>query len=390
MTIASGQQSVTVSVRTVDDGDDEASETFTVELSGATNATISDASGEATITDNDDASPPPPPVLPVASINDVTVTEGDVVQFTASLDKVWTSDVTLAWSTSDGSALSSIDYTVESGRTLTIAAGQRSATLTVQTIDDSDDENDETFTVALGDPTNATIGDGSGLAIIEDNDDAPGSDRWDHNGLTLSGTNASDYLAGSNDNDLIEGHGGSDWIDGGFGDDQMTGGKGADTFVLSPNRGHDVITDFSPDEGDTVILAAPNFSSFSQMLESHAEQDGDDVVIYINVDREAHSLTLLDVRLSDLDASQFWFVGVTQRASAATERRFTTCPLPPWTSFREAEPPADTMPGRTGSMSWKRCGVMTTITLGCCNSQWRKLDACETGVGEPRFMVEAG
>ncbi len=324
VTIAAGQQNATLSVQTTDDGDGEANETFTVELSDVANATIADASGVATITDNDNAPPPPPPpVLPVASINDVTVTEGGQAQFTVNLDKTWTSDVTLTWNTSDGTATDGSDYTGQSGQTLTIAAGQQSATLAVQTTDDSDDENDETFTVTLSNPTDATLGDDTGEATIEDNDDAPDPDpdQWDHNGLTLIGTNAYDYLAGANDNDLIDGRGGPDWIDAGFGDDRMTGGKGADSFVISSNRGHDVITDFSPDEGDTVILAGPNFPSFGHMLENHVEQDGDDVIIYTSPDREAHSLTLLDTQLSALDAAQFMIIGG-YGSSAVTSAHF--------------------------------------------------------------------
>ena len=329
LTIAAGQQSATVSVQTADDGDDEANETFTVALSGATNATIADAIGEATIADNDDAPPPPPPppppILPVASIDDVTVTEGGQAQFTVSLDKIWTNDVTLTWNTSDGAATDGSDYTGQSGQTLTIAAGQQSATLSVQTTDDSDDENDETFTVTLSDPVNATIGDGDGLATIEDNDDAPepAPDQWDHNGLTLTGTNGYDFLRGSNLNDLIDGRGGPDEIQGGFGDDRITGGGGADRFVFSGRSGHDVITDFNPDEGDSVFLVGANFSSFGQMLESHTEQDGDDVVIYAGPSREDQSLTLLDARISDLDASQFLIVGNSQ-VSTVTSAQFQT------------------------------------------------------------------
>ena len=327
VTIVAGRQSALVSVQTTDDGDDEANETFTVTLSGVTNASFGDDTGEVTIIDNDDAPPPPPPpVLPFASINDVTVTEGEQARFTVSLDKTWTSNVTLIWSTADGTATDGGDYTGQSGQTLIIAAGEQSATLDVQTTDDSDDENDETFIVTLGSPTNATIGDGSGLGTIEDNDDAPDPDpdQWNHNGLTLTGTNGFDYLRGSNLNDLIDGRGGPDRIEGGFGDDRMTGGKGADSFIIPGNRGHDVITDFSPDEGDLVILSGPNFSSFGKMLENHVEQDGDDVVIHTSPSREDHSLTLLDTQISELDAAQFRIIGGTDSSAVTSAQSQAT------------------------------------------------------------------
>ncbi len=326
LTIAAGQQSATVSVQTTDDSDDEANETFTVELSGASNATITDATGEATITDDDDAPPPPPPppppVLPVASIDDVTVTEGGQAQFTVSLDKTWTNDVTLTWSTSDGSATAGADYTGQNSQTLTIPTGQQSAMLTVQTTEDSEDENDETFTVTLSNPANATLGDDTGEATIEDNDDAPDPDpvpdpvpdpdpdpdQWDHNGLTLTGTNGFDFLRGSSDNDLIDGRGGADLIEGDPGDDRMTGGGGADEFIFVRKHGHDVITDFNPADGDSIRFSGVGFSSFEQLLE-HAEQDGQDVVIHTSPDDQAHSLTLLEVQLDELDAAQFSIFG---------------------------------------------------------------------------------
>ena len=261
----------------------------------------------ATITDDDAA--------PQLSIGDVTVTEGGTAQFTIELDAVSGKDVSFNWATSDGTATAGSDYTTRTSQSLTIAAGQQSATVSVQTTDDGDDEANETFTVALSGATNATISDATGEATIADNDDAPDPDpdpdpdEWDHNGLTLTGTNGFDYLRGSNRNDLMDGRGGPDRIEGGFGDDRMTGGGGADRFVLSGNRGHDIITDFNPDDGDTIILTYANFSSFSQMIESHAEQAGDDVVIYTSPSREDHSLTLLDIELNELDAAQFTILG---------------------------------------------------------------------------------
>ena len=61
---------------------DEANETYFVNLSNPTNATISDGQGLGTITDDD-----PPPSL---SVDDVTVTEGNAGEvnatFTVSLN----------------------------------------------------------------------------------------------------------------------------------------------------------------------------------------------------------------------------------------------------------------------------------------------------------------
>ena len=165
VTLAAGQQSATITVATTDDSLDETDETFTVTLSNPTAATLGTATGTATLTDND-----APPVL---SIDDVSVTEGDTAQFTITLDAVSSKDVTVAWTTADGTAVAGSDYTARTGQTVTLAAGQQSATITVATTDDSLDETDETFTVTLSNPTAATLGTATGTATLLDNDDPP-------------------------------------------------------------------------------------------------------------------------------------------------------------------------------------------------------------------------
>jgi hypothetical protein len=123
---------------------------------------------------------------PHMSINDVTVAEeaGNAV-FTVSLAEAYLYDVTISYTTADGSADSS-DYTTTSG-TITILAGQTSATITVPILDDNNPEPSETFVVNL---TGATadipdlaggsdsvisvehcIVDGQGVGTITDTDD---------------------------------------------------------------------------------------------------------------------------------------------------------------------------------------------------------------------------
>ena len=78
----------------------------------------------------------------------VSVNEGDTARITVRLSEAVSSDVTLRWSTADGSATAGNDYVAESG-TLTIASRQTTADLTVQTLTDSVVEGDETFRVVL-------------------------------------------------------------------------------------------------------------------------------------------------------------------------------------------------------------------------------------------------
>ena len=56
---------------------------------------------------------------------------------------------------------------------LTFAANETSKTVSVPTTDDSADEEDETFTLTLSSPANATLGGAAATGTIEDDDDAP-------------------------------------------------------------------------------------------------------------------------------------------------------------------------------------------------------------------------
>ena len=162
LTIAAGQTSGLISVPIINDLLGEGDETFTVNLSNAVRANIVDAQGIGTITDDEISSN--------LSINDVTVDEdAGTATFTVSLDQASGQDVTVDFTTNDGTAVDPDDFTDTSG-TLTIAAGQTSGTITVDIVDDAIDEADETFTVNLSNATNATITDAQGLGTITDND----------------------------------------------------------------------------------------------------------------------------------------------------------------------------------------------------------------------------
>ena len=97
-----------------------------------------------------------PPELTIA---DAAALEGAGVEFTVTSSGAASGEVTVQYTTSDGTATAGTDYTAASARTLTIATGMTSATLTVATTGDAADENDETFTVTLASPsTNAALG----------------------------------------------------------------------------------------------------------------------------------------------------------------------------------------------------------------------------------------
>ena len=153
--IAPGTESA--SLRTLhphvfDDALDEPDETFTVTLSNPVNATLgSDPTATMTIEDDD-----PTPTVTVA---DAAASEGGNVAFVVALSAVSGRDVEVDYATSEASpqsAVSGTDFTAASG-TLTIEAGEETGTIEVAATEDDDEENDETFTLTISNPKNATL-----------------------------------------------------------------------------------------------------------------------------------------------------------------------------------------------------------------------------------------
>ena len=108
LTIDSGSRTGTISVPVLDDEIDEPDESFTVTLSGATNATIADSQGAATITDNDE----PPPATPSLGIDDISIDEDEEnARFTVTLSNAFNQPVTVDYATTDGTAEAGSDYT---------------------------------------------------------------------------------------------------------------------------------------------------------------------------------------------------------------------------------------------------------------------------------------
>lgn len=130
---------------------------------------------------------------PQLSIADVGVTEGHqgtgTATFTVTLSAASAQDVTVSYATSDGTATAPDDYASASGQ-LTFGAGTTTETIPVSVHGDIADEGtQETFTVTLSAPVNATIGDGTATGTITDDDDCS------LRGTLAVGTTASESLA---------------------------------------------------------------------------------------------------------------------------------------------------------------------------------------------------
>ncbi|KPJ75099.1 MAG: hypothetical protein AMJ54_15860, partial [Deltaproteobacteria bacterium SG8_13] len=143
----------------------ELDETFRVTLSNPKYATIADAEGIGTITNDD---------LYRIVIDDQTVTEGSTAQFTVRLDQqVITGDsVTVDYATTSDTAADPADYTGHSTTTLTFGPGEDNKTIDVVTQPDTVVENQEHYTVDLSAPSaNALISDPTGDGFIDDDGD---------------------------------------------------------------------------------------------------------------------------------------------------------------------------------------------------------------------------
>jgi hypothetical protein len=170
-----GETSQSVDITINGDTLHEPDETVLVTLSGAVNAFVADGDGVGTITDNDTA--------PTLSIGDVTLTEGNTgtknATFTISLSAASGFPVGVSYATADGTAeeggsaaLGQDDYEATSDVAV-IDAGATSVQVTVPINGDSLAEGDETFSVQLSAPQNATIADGEGQCTISNDDGLP-------------------------------------------------------------------------------------------------------------------------------------------------------------------------------------------------------------------------
>jgi len=176
LVFAPGVTSQVVRVALVDDAQVENPEILKLSLSGAVNATISDAGASASIIDNDTLADAAHPASLV--VRGVTVDEGSgLATFVVTLDKATSASFSVGYSTGGGSAGAGSDYTGAAG-TLTFGPGETVKTISVPIINDNAAEALETFQLALSGISGAAAGTvqiaaGTALAVIGANDQTP-------------------------------------------------------------------------------------------------------------------------------------------------------------------------------------------------------------------------
>jgi hypothetical protein len=169
ITVPVGATAVSAAVPVRGDRVAEPRESFTVQLSNPTNASIGRGTGAGAIINDD--------VMPAAlriSIGSASIVEGDAVRrplkFAVTLSSPASRAVSVDWHTrADATASQSTDYAEGHGR-LRIRAGETTAVVKVQIRPDVVDEPHEVFTVRLSDPARATIHGADGYGTILDDD----------------------------------------------------------------------------------------------------------------------------------------------------------------------------------------------------------------------------
>ena len=168
LTFLPGDTSKTFTVSITDDSVYEGNETFNVDLSAPSGATLgSPASAAVTIVEND----PAPTVQFSSSTYNVNENAGTA---TLTITKTGSTAVnaTVHYATSDGTATAGSDYTATSGD-VTFLPNETSKDVTVSITNDSVYEGNENFTVTLSAPANATLGSPSAATVTIIDDDAP-------------------------------------------------------------------------------------------------------------------------------------------------------------------------------------------------------------------------
>ena len=160
-----GCKCVDLPVDVLADLDEEANETLLVNLSNPAIATISDGSATGTIYDDDG----PPAIVVLDAV-------ADEAAGSASFDVALTSSdidtVTVDYATADGTALAGGDYVSTSG-TATFEPGDTLETVDVTVLDDAVAEEEESFTLELSNPAEATIDRLVAVGSIVDTDADP-------------------------------------------------------------------------------------------------------------------------------------------------------------------------------------------------------------------------
>jgi len=274
-------QQITVTVN----GDvlDEEDETYYINLSGASNANISDTQGIGTITDDDGA-----PTVTLSLTGSPFDESGGTATVTATLsaESGKTATVNLGFS---GTATNITDYT-RSNTSITINAGSTTGSITLTGVNESDDDDNETVIVDMTGGTNCTENGTQQVTAVITDDENPE--------INLSG----------NGNNIIDGDDSPSLADNtDFGNVDLTAGDATHTFTIS-NTGSGALHISGSDPFITITGHTSDFTVTSAPATTVAKSGGiTSFDIYFNPTTAGLREATVIIANDDPDESPFTF-----------------------------------------------------------------------------------
>ena len=163
LSFAPGVTTNTFAVTVLNDLVAELSETFSVRLLNVTNCTLGASNVVVTILTNDSA------ILSFSvATNSISETNGTLT-LTVARSGTTNNAVTVDFTSTNVTATAGSDYTTTNA-TLSFAAGETNKTFTVPITNDDTQESVENFRLVLSNPSDATLGLGTNLVVITDDD----------------------------------------------------------------------------------------------------------------------------------------------------------------------------------------------------------------------------
>lgn len=201
------------------------------------------------------------------SIANASVNEGLTAEVEVTLNSASTSVITVDYQTLDGTATDGDDYSASNG-TLTFAPGQISKTIMLTTLQDTDEESNEVFSVELSNPVGASISGGTATVTIIDDD----------TGGTLPSVSVSDVVVDEN------------------------GGPAAFVIELSASSTEKVRVDYSTQSG--TALAGDDFTARSGSVTFNVGETSKTRLVQISDDAIAEPEENFSMVLSNPTKSQ--------------------------------------------------------------------------------------
>ncbi|WP_199744018.1 Calx-beta domain-containing protein, partial [Trichormus variabilis] len=227
ITFAAGSNKATLTVNPTADTTVEANETVALTLATGTGYTVGTTTAVTGTITNDDTSS----AITINLSADQTIVEGQTnpqnVTYTVTLSSTSNQTITVQYATANGTATAGSDYTSKTG-TLTFNPGVKTQSIIIPIVNDAINEANETFTLTLKSPTNASLGTkASAITTITDTLNASTTTTLAAGveNLTLTGTSAINGTGNANDNVLR----------GNSANNTLTGGNGNDTYAFVAN-----------------------------------------------------------------------------------------------------------------------------------------------------------